>query len=1385
MGDESQLPTNRFQVDLLTADNYFIWSNDLEILLRGKGLWGYVNGDITDPIDLSNNEGGVSADRAKFKQKMDLALANIFMTINASCKASVITLRDPKEVWDKLKEMYQTVSETAIDAKLMKFQQMEMTKGETVIEFANRIESIVNELAAVGHIIREMEKKRAILRGLTTDFAVAAQVIRTGTKKYSEAVADLVIFECTLQEKNQPTALIASSHQGTARNVSCSHCGRPGHNIERCWHNPNGRNYRRTMQKPGSKSHHRNESPNRKSNKKQKERTHEDGNSQKKEDFMGKGNEYSDESEGSLALTVIQKVLTANEKNSKWMVDSGCSAHMTNEISHFTKYTNRKSQVQVGNQEFMESEGYGTVDIWTVSDGKTQKVTLHDVVYAPNILYNLLSVSKARKNGCKLTIDDENEKNRGILRIINKRYNKVLLTAMETPEGLYEALLKPGPHVTEKAYIAKDFESSLWHQRLGHMSEATIQKSINMVRGITRKSQGGYEETNCRTCVLGKSCRKSRSKRSKETTAVLEPLERTFTDVVGPITPPSISGARYFITLMDDYSGYSLLRFIRRKSQATETIQEMVNELETSFNSNIQMLKFINRKRVKWMRSDGGGEYLSRQLQTWFSQKGIRHESTTAYSPESNGKAERLNRTLLDSARCMMQNLENLNACDLWAEAINTANFIRNRLFTKSCQLDMTPFQTVFHSKPNLSHIRIFGCKAFVHKPKQRRTDKMETRAEEGVLVGYDRGDAYRILLKNSKAVVISKDVSFFELEKPRSRDTDKRTAGMFFELEDDLDEFHIDENMDQFSGPVNNSEIAEAPVTMGHNIEESDSIDDLTYHPGIRRTTRRTAGVPPERYGSDVVCLVTDSTLNADNVNVPVSYNAALNCGQSMAWWRAMEDEMAALSKNETWTLVPLPMGRKPIKTKWVYDIKTDEKDSIVRYKARLVARGFTQQWGVDYIEVFSPVVRYSTVRFFLALVAHNNWKRVKLDVRSAFLNAELDEEIYVEQPRGFEKPGQEHLVCFLKKALYGLKQASRAWHQLLKSFLITMGLRPSLADPALYALNDGSVTVVLIVYVDDIQMASNSAKVLTEFVRKLSERFPTHVETVNKFLGITLKESNDCIKIHHASLIEKMLRFFKMEDCNPTSVPLPLGTDLSTSMEDKKCDSDTTYHKPFSQLVGCLLHLSNTTRPDIAYTAGYLARFMHTPSEGLWRAGKHVLRYLKGTKHLGLRYVKGSGGATLHGYSDSDWGQERPSRKSISGYVFMYNGAAISWRSKRQSIVAQSSLQAEYIALAFAIREALWFQKFSDIGLLSEADFPMMIREDNRGCISVAHNDVVNDRTKHIDIKYQLVVDHVRKGNIALEYTPTKRMTADIMTKTFSARRHLYLISKLGMLV
>jgi len=502
-----------------------------------------------------------------------------------------------------------------------------------------------------------------------------------------------------------------------------------------------------------------------------------------------------------------------------------------------------------------------------------------------------------------------------------------------------------------------------------------------------------------------------------------------------------------------------------------------------------------------------------------------------------------------------------------------------------------------------------------------------------------------------------------------------------------------------------------------------------------------------------------------------PKTYEEAVSGKESEKWILSMQEEIASLIAMHTWDLVEPIEGRKVISTKWVYKIKYDPNGQ-KRYKSRLVAKGFTQKPGIDYNETFSPVVRFDTIRLMLALCAINNWEAHHVDVKTAFLNGVIDEEIYIEQPQGFAVSQQ---VCLLKRSLYGLKQSPRLWNSTFFNTMTVHGFEQSKNDSCLFF--ERSTHQYLLLYVDDIILFCPSKSVIERTKNLLRKHFEiTDLGEISKFLGVTIERNRvlKTLKIHQADQILKLLEQHSMLDCNGGATPMEPKRKVIEPIPDEGIKDQ------YQQIVGSLIYLSVVTRLDIAYSVMYLTRYMHSPSKEQFVIAKRVLRYLKTTPTLGIVY--GDQSPDITGYTDADWAADAHDRKSVSGYLFVLAGGPITWKSKKQSVVALSTMESEYIAACTAAQESVWLMRLI-AEITSSAVKRVTLFEDNNACIALSSNPISHARSKHIDIRFHYLRECVSNGWVQLVKIPTDKMLADILTKPLHAPKFVALRDALNM--
>uniref|UniRef100_A0A2N9I2A6 Reverse transcriptase Ty1/copia-type domain-containing protein n=1 Tax=Fagus sylvatica TaxID=28930 RepID=A0A2N9I2A6_FAGSY len=530
-----------------------------------------------------------------------------------------------------------------------------------------------------------------------------------------------------------------------------------------------------------------------------------------------------------------------------------------------------------------------------------------------------------------------------------------------------------------------------------------------------------------------------------------------------------------------------------------------------------------------------------------------------------------------------------------------------------------------------------------------------------------------------------------------------------------------------------------------------------------IRCSTRVRA---PPSHLSDYHCYFALATLHE-----PHTYREA---STNPLWQQAMADELDALHKTHTWDMTTLPPGKSAVGCKWVYKIKTRADGSVERYKARLVARGFTQEYGIDYEETFAPVARLTSVRSLLAVAAVRHWPLFQMDVKNAFLNGDLLEEVYMQPPPGY--PDSQNQVCRLRRALYGLKQAPRAWFAKFSSVVAQQGFTPSSYDSALFIRHTSTGITLILLYVDDMIITDDDTAGIRDLQKFLSQQFEMKdLGTLSYFLGLEVTSSSDGYYLSQAKYAFDLLSKAGLTDSKTVSTPLELNVKLNTT--DGEPLSDATLYR---QLVGSLIYLT-VTRPDLAYAVHLVSQFMSAPRSTHYAAVLRILRYIKGTLFHGLHFSAQSS-LELRAYADADWAGDPTDRRSTTGYCFLLGSSLISWRSKKQSVVARSSTEAEYRALADATSELLWLRwLLADMGAPQTTSTP--IHCDNRSAIHIAHNDVFHERTKHIEIDCHFIRHHLQQSALHLLSVSSEDQLADVFTKSHPPGHLRDLVSKLKM--
>ncbi|GJS39415.1 retrovirus-related pol polyprotein from transposon TNT 1-94 [Tanacetum coccineum] len=904
-----------------------------------------------------------------------------------------------------------------------------------------------------------------------------------------------------------------------------------------------------------------------------------------------------------------------------WYLDSGCSKHMTGDRSRLRNFVKKFiGTVRFGNDHFGAIMGYGD---YVIGDSVISRV-----YYVEGLGHNLFSVGQFcdsdlevafRKHTCFVRDLD------GVDLIKGSRGTNLYTISVED-------MMRSSP-ICLLSKASKN-KSWLWHRRLNHLNFGTLNDLArkDLVRGLPRLK---FEKDHlCSACQLGKS-RKATHK-PKTINTITEVLHTLHMDLCGPLRVQSINGKKYILVIVDDYSRFTWVKFLRSKDETPVFVINLLKQLQVGLN-----------KTVRFVRTDNGTEFVNKNLTDYYESVGITHEKTVPRTPQQNGVVERRNRTLVEAARTML--IFSKAPLFLWAEAVATACYTQNRSLIHTLH-NKTPYELVHDKKPDLSFLRIFGALCY---PTNDSEDlgKLKAKADIGFFVGYaPNRKGYRIYNKRTRQIMETIHVTFDELTEqtapvhsssgpapnlltpgpissglvpnsapaipyvpPTNKDLELLFQPMF-------DEYFETPTGDHLMPPVPAAPtpaILTGPsvsISFDHDAP-SGSHSPSSVHHGI--ATEHSFKVNPfatTKHEPFINVFAPDPNSKASSSRMLCGASTIQYCPKSNkknfksdvtedCWFQAMQDEIHEFDRLDVWELVPPLDCAMIIALKWIYKVKLDEYGYVLKNKARLVAKGYRQEEGLDFEESFAPVARLEAIRIFLANAVSKNMIVYQMDVKTAFLNGELKEEVYVSQPEGFVDPDRPHHVYRLKKALYGLKQAPGR--------------------------------------------------------------------------GLQISQNPRGIFINQSKYSHEILKKFDLHKSDPVDTPMVERTKLDEDLSGIPVDQ-TQYRS----MIGSLMYLT-ASRPDLVFVVCMCARYQSKPTKKHLEAVKRVFWYLQGTINMGLWYPKDTAMA-LTAYADADHAGCQDTRRSTSGSAQFLGDKLVSWSSKKQTSTSISSTEAEYIAMS-----------------------------------------------------------------------------------------------------
>lgn len=1347
----------------LDGQNYIPWSQAMSSFLKGRKLWRYATGDIEIPVKEADEKPNDFMLRLEeWDSKNHQIITWIRNTSIPSISLQFGRFDSAHALWKFLATRY-TTADLACQYQLMtSLCRQRQEPGQSISAFLPQIYSIWDQLtssdpkwncdadAVLFTTYRDQQRLILFLMGLSDAFEpVRASLLhRIPLPTLDQAISELLSEETRLglsSNTHMDTALAAPNFRGrgssngsrgsSSRNNECTFCHATNHRLLTC---PTRICQHCHKRGPG---HYRSDCPKRPSP--QDTRPQSTAAIAGDSVISSTSSKLIDVNDLSALLQQIMSgsgnpstALSASASTgiSPWYFDSGCSNHMTSDSSIFSSKSSESffPTISTANGSSMKVEHVGHVSTPTLS--------LPNTYYVRNLMFNLVSVGQLCDLGLSVTFfptgcvvqDLQTRQTLGIGRRHGKLFQLIHLRLPITTAA-----------VTSTSPSSVPF--GIWHSRLGHVSLSRLRFLIS--KGVLGSTIN--EHLDCQSCQLAKQHALSFHKSTSVTSA---PFDLVHSDIWGPAPTATMGGSRYFVIFVDDFSRYTWLYILKNRSQLQQTYYDFASMIKTQFS-----------RVIKIFRSDNAQEYCDTSFLASLRAQGTLPHRSCPGTSQQNGRAERKHRHLLDTSRALLIS----SGCpeSFWGEAALTAAYTINRVPSPIIN-NLTPYERLHNSPPDYHSLRVFGCVCFVLLQPHERT-KLEPRARMCCFLGYGiEHKGYRCWDPLSRRLRVSRHVVFWEHKMFSS-------LSSFQVSPSSAPPYISDPTIDLFPEDVDvpgvspDDTIHDTPPMTTYPLESSSADpappvapSDLEDFP-VRRSTRvREAPI----HLRDYHCF---STVLAQYE--PRSYREACT---NPIWQQAMSEELQALDKTHTWDIVDLPPGKSVIGCRWVYKIKTRSDGTVERYKARLVAKGFTQEYGIDYEETFAPVARLTSVRSLLAIAAARGWSLCQMDVKNAFLNGDLTEEVYMQLPPG--SPSSSHQVCRLRRALYGLKQAPRAWYAKFSSTIRDLGFSASDYDSALFIRKTTRGIVLLLLYVDDMIITGDDVRGISELQDFLHRHFEMKdLGPLSYFLGLEVSSGPTGYSLTQAKYSSDLLTRAGLSDSKIASTPLEANLHLTAT--DGELLSNATLYR---QLVGSLIYLT-VTRPDIAHAVHLVSQFMSTPRSTHYAAVLRILRYVKGTLFHGLHFSSKSS-LELRAYSDADWAGDPTDRRSTTGFCFFLGDSLISWRSKKQTLVARSSTEAEYRALADTTQELLWLRwLLQDMGVSHSG--ATVLHCDNRSAILIAHNDVFHDRTKHIEIDCHFIRQHVVRGTIHLLPVSSADQTADIFTKSLLPGRFDTLITKL----
>ena len=1382
----SELNTNnRRRAPKLTKDNWPLWSKIISLILTEKKLFNEA-AESTKTIDPTTNATIITKATLAQPKPGPESYLELLLSSDDENQQHILKYDCGLQAWNALKEKHEQTGVVSTMRLIREFFNQELQGS--MQEYINNIEARIRRLNGLGIKLPDQVNLYALLSGLPEKYDplvmsceglgkmtciddIAPRLIEASSKYEGGGEIGLYV------NKQQPRTNGKSALDKTKKeNLLCSHCEGKGHTKDGCfkligypdWHKNGKKKDKKTL----------------------------DNHSKVAWGFRT----------GSYNL------------QNAWVMDSGASKHMTGERSLLKQIKNSLPLTVI----LADGSGLTTSTIGTahlkIGD---RPIYLEEVYLVPGLQSNLLSVAKISEKGFEVIFKEKEAiLKKGTEQVKVKKINGMYVIPIErdsnpTKDPKYPKNIGIGLKVGEiKSGSLFDL-----HKLLGHVNYATIKEMLR--RGDIEFKLTNNIEKECLCCIKAKAQRQPIQKMGTRNSTKVGDL--THTDVWGPAPVNSIGSMKWFVLFIDDFSKFIIVVFLKQKSDVLNAFKEYHKRMKVQFGIDLKVVRSDGGGEYKgaftaYCKTNGIVQEMTLPNSPWQNPVSERMNRTLLEMARSMIFQNNLNVNLWTAAIAHAVYLRN-RIYSRYNEQIPIRALKNDTVIDYTGILEFGIKVLYKHQNNKLNYKIREGIYLGV-SPVQRGILIL---GQQGKIVS--SGDYWKKPIEDPKIIEIQSDDESDEYEISDVRQIEENRAEAQEKEREQKTRQNTEANTKQAKSSPEQRETTEEVATHSENVSEtetenlsetlqSEDVDDELPHSQknffykkitpeeeligdkflLELARNKRSGLRPIK-GKDRVRDATPETpkqvhfdeesdpfkssaltprgnlafafLSNSELKIPKSYTAATRDPDWEHGWKpAIIKELTAIKKNQTWKVVKDYIGSRKLPFKWVFTRKFDEHGVPTIWKARLVIGGHKQLEGVDFDQVYAATARGQTVRILLAYATILDYEVYQMDYDTAFLNGEIDTIVHMQTPSGLDLINdeiKEDELIQLNKALYGLRQSARLWKITVDEMMIRLGFKISKTDNAVY-YKPGSIIGV---YVDDLIVLCKDETMWKDLEKGLMAEYAAKsLGKLTHYLGMVWKRDRSARKswLNQSVYCKNLLEKYDMANCNSISIPITPDYRKSSNSGGVQDSEDSLFEnvKLYQSVVGSLIYLSIGTRPDLAYAINVVSRAMSKPTNRHWGIAKGIMRYLRGTINYGIQY---GGNKVLVGYGDADWAADLETRRSMTGYVFMIGGP-ISWQSTLQKVVAQSTVEAEYYSLSAEMREGLWLKS-----LIEEIQLPLktpiILMEDNQGCIAIAENQGNHSRTKHIDIKNHFIRDKIQEGIFKMQYCKTDLMIADIFTK------------------